>query len=448
MSFKVQRNKQGGRAAKFHTSGAAVFAPMAQTNFFSPASRVAVVNSPMLAGKLKRSVYGKDTGKFRLTTTFVYDLNVTTCAESLPFVEAGTTYTPTVVKTDVSVRTPASYTAGYANTGGYHDVRERTPEKMWKLTRVIRTGGEYQYENTLRSMGVRYMWSEEAGSSTDPYRRSFLSFKIDAEGFNCCHSKLFNDNCKQFHQVKQGPTAVTFHFMDPPMGNKAVTRDYQITSGDVATATVETRTVGAWQCIIIPPRKLASVYLPSLHGKANWDKLLEMGFKPMSVGKVQRIFCSNAGIDEDQMEYVIRSTEQPLAQQEENGLLNLEGVVEQSVFKKTELPGKIVKHKYFDTERTCQFYSEFDNLSSDDTARTTSRTRQFWNVMAQGYQAAPFGSAIVFQFCTFHGGNPTNVARLNIPIEIHVDSFTKFKGNAAEQLDLDQLGKNQKITKE
>lgn len=408
------------------------------------------VLSAMRSARLKRSVYGNDTGKFRVTTTNVYDLSVTTCAETLCMVVGGTTYTPTVVKSDVSVRTPGTdaYSAGWANTGGYHDVRERNPEKMWKMTRVIRSGGEYQYENTLRSMGVRYCWSEEAGSCLDPYRRSFLSFKIDAEGFNCCHPKLFNDNCKQFHQVKQGPTAVSFHFMDPPMGNKAVTRDYQITSGAVAAATVETRTVGTWQCIIVPPRKLASIYLPSLHGKANWDKLIEMGFKPQNVGKFQRIYCSNGGIDEEQMEYVINSTETARAAQEENGFLNMEGIVEQGVFKKTQLPGEWKKHKYLDTERACQFYAEFDNLTDDSTARTTSRTRQFWNIMAQGYHLAPYGSAIVFQFCTFHGGNPENAARLSIPIEIHVDSFTKFKGNAAEQLDLDQLGKNQKITNE
>lgn len=186
--------------------------------------------------------------------------------------------------------------------------------------------------------------------------------------------------------------------------------------------------------------------MPNLHGKENWDKLIEMGFKPRTVGKSVRIYCSNAGIDEDQQEYVLKQTEAAIgAENPSNVTFTIDG--SGLIVQKAENPGHIRKAGYVDTERACQHYA-LQNSDPSDGARTTARLNQFIDLRSQGYPCVPFGSAIVFCFATFHGGTVANATRLNIPIEIHVDSFTKFRGNDILPLDLDQLGKNRKIAAE
>lgn len=439
--FKQKRRVSGGTASKLYAGpGRAVL--LAGVH---PVQESAVAVMPP---KSKRPVYGKDTGNFKVVTKNVYDFNVVTCASELPFKKAdGTITVPPLVTSDVAVQYPRGPADGtYDNY--YHDLRAREPVKFYTMnTRVPRGGSFMSQENTLQAMGAVWAWSEQQGNLQDPYRRTFLSFKLDANGFNCCDPKQFAENCQKFKSVKQGPSAMTFYFTDPPMGNAAVKRHYSLqgTSQAYGLPTLEERTVGSWQYIIIPPRGKASVHLPNLHGKENWDKLIEMGFKPRTVGKSVRIYCSNAGIDEAQQEYVLKQTEAaPATENPTNVVMTIDGGV---LVQKAEVAGHIRKPGYVDTERACQYYT-LQNSDPLDSVRNLARLNQFIDLRAQGYPCVPFGSAIVFCFATFHGGTVANATRLNIPIEIHVDSFTKFRGNDVLPLDLDQLGKNRKIGSE
>jgi len=416
--------------------GAAVVFPSASSALMPPKS----LNK-------KRPVYGKDTGKFKISTTNIYDLAVTTCAASLPFestTSLGTFYVPPFTTDAVAAQYPDT---DPDTTGVYwHDVRARDPKAFYALTRSIRSPSNWTVQmNSLRSNGVEYTWSEEPGNHQDPYRRSYLAFKVDALGFNCCDPKQFNDLVQMYGHVKQGPTAVTFHFTDPPMGDTAVKRYWNLkTSGGtdfIGLPHQEERSVGQWQMIIIPPRKMASVSLLNLHGKANWDKLIDMGFKPRKVTKAVRIYCSNGGIDDQQMEYVLKTQEVTKGDQNSTaGELSIDG--SNVITQRSVRPGKMIKHKYVDTERACQYYQW---ISKSAAERGSARSNQFNNILAQGYDCVPYGSAVVFCFAHYHGGDPTKVQRMTIPIEIHVDSFTKFKSPLLDQLDIDQLGKNPRL---
>ncbi len=389
----------------------------------------------------RRPVYGQDTGKFKVSTTNIYDFNCVTCAASLPYTDPNTSVTTTPAITTGLVTYKAM---PRPSSTLYHDVMCRDPKKFYTLnTRVLRTTYDNTADtNSLRAMGVQYGWSEEPGDITDPYRRSFLSFKLDAEGFNCCDPLQFAQLAQMYGRVKQGPYSCTFHFTDPPLGDEAVKRLFPLSTVGSASgytvATTEERTVGLWQYILVPPRKLASVFLPNLHTKANWDKLIDMGFKPRTCGKAVRIFCSNGGADGDHMDYVSRILAQEKG--EENVTGDADKLVGGNFVRKAEMKGKFTKHGYVDTERACQFWPN-ELVSDAIVATTANRDKQFNSLLGQGYDCVPFGSAVVFCFKVFHGGNPENATRLSIPIEIHVDSFTKFSQPLLNQLDIDQSGK-------
>jgi hypothetical protein len=407
----------------------------------------------------KKPVFGNDTGKFKVSTTNIYDMMVTTCSQGFPMPIpawpydplSSQVYTPDHTVADVPFQNPKVGTA-VADTYQwfFHDLPARATEQFYRLDRMIRTDAVSDpywlvQTNSLRAMGVEYGWSEEAGSPGDHYRRSYLSFKIDAQGFNCCDPSVFNTMCQQYGRVKQGPYSVTFHFTDPPMGNVPVTREYPVTQSNPAVApfigkpTVEHRALGVWQYILIPPRKLASVKLASLHGRANWDRLIDMGFKPRNVKKAHRIWCSNGGIDDMQMEHVMK-VQEVQATSENNYQAEAE-VSAGVLIRRSQRQGKWIKHKSQPTESACQWFNGA-RMQKNTPFRGSMRSRQFESLYAQGYDCCPFGSAIVFCFLQYHGGTPGNAVRQSIPIEIHVDSYTKFSEPLLEQLDIDQLGKN------
>jgi hypothetical protein len=412
------------------------------------------VSTPAI--KSKKPVFGQDTGKFKVSTTNVYDFIVETCGDGLPFQLPDNNLSQNFSQAAVTTNDVA---VNYPKCGSdvnwavyYHDVLCRTPEAFYTLnTRVPRpfqgTGwGWFLQYNTLRAMGVNYMWSEERGSNVDHYRRSYLSFKIDSCGFNCCDPSVFNTLCQQYGRVKQGPTSVTFHFMDVPVGHQSVKREYPVTNGSLASvgpATVEIRDQGAWMYIVIPPRKMASVKLQNLHGKANWDRLIDMGFKPRPMRKAHRIWCSNGGIDDQQMQHVLQTQE--VAPTTENSFVAEDTLTGSTLSRRAPRPGKWIKHKSVETERACQYWQSAANDIRTALGRGTARSIQFQDLLAQGYDCCPFGSAIVFCFVQYHGGVPENARRQSIPIEIHVDSYTKFTQPLLEQLDLDQMGKNMQI---
>jgi len=168
-----------------------------------------------------------------------------------------------------------------------------------------------------------------------------------------------------------------------------------------------------------------------------WDNLIQMGFKPRSVTRVVKIYCSNGGLD---TEYLANATVH----------LNVPAVRDfnPSSGSSSAAPGpnmsnlKYKKMSYVDSENVCQY---------TDVTATDLQPQQYnnyQNYRRQGYPAVPFGSAVLFRFRQFAPVQQTVTAagvstitqtaiRQTIPMDVYLDSVTTFKSPVMGTFDID-----------
>lgn len=381
----------------------------------------------------KRNRYGQDTWKMRLPSHFRY------CLRLLSF-----TQTQTNLVTAGGV--PLLPTTDTPATPGYN-LRPEGEEPLSYRNLGDRTTIGINGVMSLNSSGVYWYWGEKLPDINCPWLETYFAFKIDMVGFNICDPAQFAENCKRFQYVKQGPACLTFVWPDPPIGDAGpVRRQYpmlpssQMAGGGQAEgygssylqANIEERGIGAWEMIIIPPRKMKSVNLQQIVNQAGWDNLIDMGFKPRQTNKVVKVYCSNGGVD---VEDLINITQQGILQKNRSSNLATSNIC--------DLTWR--KGKYLDTEDVCQFTS----IPDPGTGIVPLAYGQISDVNRQGYPCISMGSAIVFRFRQFapvqqqYDANGVVIqtlqtcTRQTIPCDLFIDSVTTFKSPVKGTFDLD-----------
>jgi len=394
-------------------------------------------NSQAALRSAKRNRYGQEQWKIRYPTHYQY------CLRLLTFT------TGQVVNTD-DPPLPATPTTNTGSTVGYNLRPEGGAQVYHKLnprTADVGTNGEM----SMNACGLFWKWAEELPSATCPWLQTYFAFKLDAQGFNLCDPTHFAKGCEQYEYVKQGPYCATFVWPDMPLDKAGPVRryynisqpDYDASTGvgtlsSYAPAHMEERGIGVWEMIIIPPRKHKSINIDIILNQDGWDRLIDMGFKPRPAQRVSKIYCSNAGLDQDSLSAAISILQQP-AERDYN---------DPDKFNVGDM--KTYKMRYMDTEDMCQWTSmvptdpdtggEMPTVYPDTTA-----------LKRQGYPCVPFGSAIVWrcrqfapvqQTVTKEGEVQTatitqTCIRQTIPLDIYLDSVTTFKSPVKGQFDLD-----------
>lgn len=405
---------------------------------------------------LKRCRYGKDTSRFKAASKNIYLFDLAQWANNQ--------YDTTVPTANVApyepvfgpfVPPPPSGGAALWAGGAPMDFYPSDLQQFKRMNDRSLNGSGY---NTFRMLGGRFCISEEIPNLQNPYVETFAAFKLDALGFNGNSVTTFNEMCKRYNLIKQGPYAMTFFFQEPPIGTRPAVRQYPIPAldatalGGLARPTIEEHTLGAWEYIIVPPRVRASVKLQSLCGTQNWNRLIEMGFKPRSVTKKGiTIYCSNGGLDEDSMQFnrvagVGSANISNLTQFES---ITSPGGTAVTCAKLSEITaGGKVRCKWRETERVCQYATVQNNPPTSGTNLDTQTLQAFDDITAQGYGCQPFGAAIVFRFRQFAPPSAATAAqppvlthiasRATIPMEIHIDTSCKWSQATLDQLDIDQ----------
>jgi len=390
-------------------------------------------NSELALRLAKRNRYGKDTYKMRIPTHYRYCLRLLTYTTEQRAAAGGGVFP--------AIPTGNSSGVGYnvGPEGGVQTYHSLNPRGNTGQNGVM----------SLNACGLYWEWAEELPDQNCPWLTTYFGYKLDAMGFNICDPELFSDNCERFQYVKQGPACATFVFLDKPITKSNTVRRYHpislptytATSGGTlsasASANVEERSIGAWEMIIIPPRKMQSVKLSVCLNQNGWDNLIQMGFKPRSVTRVVKIYCSNGGLD---TEYLANATVH----------LNVPAVRDfnPSSGSSSAAPGpnmsnlKYKKMSYVDSENVCQY---------TDVTATDLQPQQYnnyQNFRKQGYPAVPFGSAVLFRFRQFapvqqtvtSGGASTitqTAIRQTIPMDVYLDSVTTFKSPVMGTFDID-----------
>lgn len=310
--------------------------------------------------------------------------------------------------------------------------------------------------NTLLSLGVWRTVSQVAATVADPYQRTFMALKVDHQGFNSCNVEKWNENCINFQYVKQSPVAVIITLPEPPMqaktqGPVTMTRPgpmtaaqllgYQqtmITPGSAVAAPIvgniwtETRSVGCWQYILIPPQFAASINLSQVGDQAAWQRLLNMGFKAQNcTRKRYMISCGTTGFDGE--------GKTNLATKLANLGTTL-GVIPS--FNQTNTPEGIHNQKH--SAQECDWCCQYALPASIAIPATYPTSGQYLaNLAAQGFDTVPFGSGIVFQFIQYAPPTTDTSANtacpLDLPYTIEVTSKTVWTQLRLGTRDLGQL---------
>lgn len=375
----------------------------------------------------KRNRYGKDTYKMRIPTHYRYCLRLLTFTNSQVALGGTWPQTPTT-------STPATVGYNLEPEGGtqlYHDLNPRP---------ATGTNGFM----SLNACGLYWEWAEELPSTNCPWLTTYFGYKLDAAGFNICDPQLFADNASRFLYVKQGPSCATFVFPDKPIDKSGPVRRYYPITAPTYTATggtlssygvstLEERGIGAWEMIVIPPRKMASIKLSVCLNQNGWDNLIDMGFKPRPVTRVTKIYCSNGGLDSEYLHNALEVKQMPLVRPYNIPTGTNSANVSNLKWKKMS---------YVDTEFACQYTDVIQpNMAAQDYNGSQ------W-AQKQGYPCVPFGSAIIFRFRQFApvqttidaGGMATvtqTAIRQTIPMDLYLDSVTTFKSPVMGEFDLD-----------
>jgi len=399
-------------------------------------------NSAVAVLSAKKNRYGNEQWKIRYPTHQQYCLRLLTYTTAqLSTVDNQDEYNPGAVF-------PATPVTNQGPFPGYNVVPEGGRQPYWKL-RPQEASAATNGEVSLNSCGLYWHWGEHLPSLNCPWLETYFAFKLDAQGFNLCDPLQFNQGRKQYMYAKQGPSCATFVWPDPPIGKGGpVRRYYNIaqptfaegngTLSSYAASNIEERGIGAWEMILIPPRKLRSISIQNLCDQNAWDELIDMGFKPRPTTKVVKIYSSNGGLDVEDLQDVTAAS----AQYEERNFNAKNQVSFGNI--------KFRKHKYLDTEDICQYTSTTVSTTELNPTSYPGTT----DICAQGYDAIPMGSAVVFRFRQFAPvqetittdmeGVATRViaqtcVRQTIPCDIYLDSVTTFKQPVKGAFDIDQL---------
>lgn len=302
--------------------------------------------------------------------------------------------------------------------------------------------------NTMNRCGAWMAQASTAANAQDPFQRNFVSFKIDHPGWNCCNPRQWNANVTQFAYVKSSPVVLEITLPDPPISKAApvvATRPavfataaalgtYQTTnmgSNPAVPLWNETRPTGAWQYIIIPPQKGASINLSQVTGYVNWQKLLQIGYKPQTCrGKTYKCVCAAKGADTNEQQAIYAKLGQltagagviPAA----NGAALNSG------------PGSYnTVHKQQETDWSVQLSTAA--APADTFAGAQAQMGIF---VQQGFDVLAFGSGIVFQFVQYAppclDGTSTASSQI-LPITLTIHSKTTFRQLKSASQDIGQV---------
>lgn len=331
------------------------------------------------------------------------------------------------------------------------DVAAVNPQTFFSMTPPRTAAGTGS--NTLQSLGVWQAISGVAATATDPYQRNFWSIKIDHPGFNACDVSKFNENANQFQYVKNSAVVCEIELLEPPLSkNMPVTitrpglmiaaqlQGYQqtmITPGGGTAGAVtsniwnETRAVGVWQYIVIPPQPGSSINLSQIGTQAGWQRLLNMGYVPQTCrGKKYRVVAFPKGFDYAGILDVQNKLDQLNA-----GL----GVIPASngATGSNYMPGNHnMVHKIQETDWSCQFAP----ATYTDTFTGAATASRF--IMQQGFDVLAFGSALVFQFCEYAPPTTTGTSTAGtfiMPYSLTVSTKTTFSRLKSSQKDVGQV---------
>ena len=402
-------------------------------------------NSDKAVRSAKRNRYGAESFKMRYPTHYQYCMRLLTYTTGQAVI--GLPGNPFVIPEIPTADTPATKGYNCEPEGGTQQYYSLEPRVAAPSTNGVMT---------MNSCGLYWVWGESLPTPNCPWLETYFAFKLDAQGFNLCDPQQFAEGCIRYEYVKQGPYCATFVFPDPPIGKSGpVRRYYPITNptwlnpltqpvapgtlSSYSAANVEERGIGAWEMIIIPPRRYKSVNIDKIVDQDGWDRLIDMGFKPRPVTKVVKIYCSNAGLDQDSLQSIVSLASQP----------QVRNTNDPTKFSVTDM--KKYKMRYLDTEDVCQATSDLPAQPNAGTNQLTTYPST-GDLTLQGYPCVPFGSALAFRFRQFapvqekvapspDGGGTVTYAqtcvRQTIPLDVYLDSVTTFKSPVKGQFDLD-----------
>ena len=299
--------------------------------------------------------------------------------------------------------------------------------------------------NNLGNLGVEQAIAGTASTLVDPYQRNFWGIKIDHPGFNACNPTQWNANITQFAYVKTSAVVCEITLPDAPVADSGPVKVIRpgVMTNTQATAIQTTRfgnaglaiwdeirPIGAWQYIIIPPHKAASINLSNCVGLDRWQQLMQLGYKPRTCkGRKYRVLCNPKGFDQSGQ----KDTQQRL-----DALSAGLGTIPSSNLAATGTgPGMYSKvHSAQETDWVCQYgYAGV----ADTYAGAGIKLAQF---SAQGFDVVAYGSAIVFQFCQYCPptveGVQTSMAQ-SIPVTLTIHNSTVFSQLKTAARDLGQV---------
>lgn len=313
-------------------------------------------------------------------------------------------------------------------------------------------------QNTLNTCGVWGALMCRRATADDPYQRNFVGFKLDHAGWNVCNPRQWNQNVTQFENVRMSPVVLEITMPDPPMSRAlavtqtrpAVMTDAQLTAYQALNmdpaynVTIppmwnETRPQGVWQYIVIPPQKAASVNLGTAVGFEQWQRLLQIGFKPRTcTGTTYKISVQPRGLDSQGLER-ITTYMNTFATGPPYGVIppfNNGGL--------TQGLGTMKMH----TTQECDWCCQYDNGPYQEAPITSvpagfvNGSAQVQTLLRQGFDVVAFGSAIVFQFCqyaplTFEGTQTATPQAIGLTLTVH--SKTVFSKLRSTSTDLGQI---------
>lgn len=339
-----------------------------------------------------------------------------------------------------------SFPAGNLGFTRVPDIGNMDPQAFTTMTPPRTAAGTGV--NTLNTMGVFAGQAATRATANDPYQRNFVGFKIDHPGWNCCNVRQWDENIRQFSYVKSSPVVLEITLPDPPISKAlpvTITRPAVFTdAGELAAYQAlnigtpatplwnETRPTGAWQYIIIPPQKGSSIRLDLVVGYAEWQALLQIGYKPQTCrGTTYKCVCAAKGADSAEQNCIftklatLANSQPPGTIPPKNPSTTLSG------------PGSFnTVHKAQETDWCVQY----DNGPfADDFTGAGLQQLQF-NQM--GFDVLAFGSGIVFQFVQYAppalDGTSTACGQI-LPLTLTVHSKTTFRQLKTAQQDIGQV---------
>lgn len=332
------------------------------------------------------------------------------------------------------------------------DVVNMDPQIFTTMTPPRTAGGSGS--NTLNTNGVWIGKASQASSTIDPFQRNYVGMKIDHPGWNCCNPRQWNANVTQFCYVKSSPVVLEITLPDAPM-NSALpvtiqrpskfrsaadlaayqTANFGALPSDGVPIWNETRPTGAWQYIIIPPQRGSSLRLDQCIGYTQWQRLLQIGYKPQTCrGKTYKCVCQAKGGDaseQNSISFKLTQLQAPPA-----GTIPAFNAQAQMAG-----PGSYnTIHKAQETDWSVQY--SVDTALAPFPDDFVGAQAEAMTIIQQGFDVLAFGSGIVFQFVQYAppciDGTDT-ACRQVMPLTLTVHSKTTFRQLKSASQDIGQV---------